>query len=236
MVALITGGSRGLGAEVARVLSRDGYRVAISYNRSIQQAAEVISGLEGPDAIALKADVADPAEVSRMAHIMERLWGRLDVLVNNAGISRDSLLARTSETDWDLTMKVNLRGSFNTVRALSGMLQRTGNARIINISSRSALTGRGGQAAYSASKSALIGLSLSMAREFASEGICVNTVLPGYMQTEMGNAAPGAMETARSRSLLGTLGSVKDVASFISWLAGTSSVTGQVFSIDSRIG
>jgi 3-oxoacyl-[acyl-carrier protein] reductase len=235
-VALVTGGSRGLGAEAALTLSASGFRVAFNYLGSRQEARSVLSGMAGPDAMAFRADVTEHGHVSRMARLLRRAWGRLDLLVNNAGISRDSLLARAPEDDWDSIIKVNLRGAFNMTRGLAGLMSLSGGGHIINVSSRSGLRGKEGQAAYAASKAALIGLTLASARELAPEGIRVNAVLPGYMRTDMGNAAPGAMEAARSRSLLGSLSSASDAASFMAWLSGTSTVTGQVFSIDSRIG
>ena len=168
--------------------------------------------------------------------MLGQAWGRLDLLVNNAGISRDALMPRTTLEDWDAHMDVNLRGPFNMTRALGGLMASNGGGHIINVSSRSAQAGKAGQAAYSASKAALIGFTLSAARELAPAGIRVNAVLPGYLPTDMGRAAPLAMEAARGQSLLGCLGDPQEVASFIGWLAGTSAVTGQVFSIDSRTG
>ena len=232
---MVTGGSRGLGAEAVLALSASGFSVAFCYLNSHYDAQGVLSGMAGPDAMAFQCDVTDPGHVSVMASILERAWGRLDLLVNNAGISRDALILRTTEDEWDAHMNVNLRGAFNMTRGLAGLMASSGGGHIINVSSRSGLRGKSGQAAYGASKAALMGLTMSSAREFASDGIRVNAVLPGYMPTEMGLAAPWAMESARSRSLLGSLGDASDVASFIKWLAETTTVTGQVFSIDSRI-
>jgi len=235
-VAFVTGGSRGLGAETALMLSASGYRVALNYKDSRDEATEVVLRAMGPDSIALQGDVSQPMDVAGMSRLIRRLWGRLDLLVNNAGISRDSLVLRASLDEWDAHMAVNLSGAFNATRAFAGLMASSGGGHIINISSRSGLRGKAGQAAYSASKAALIGFTLSCARELAAEGICVNAVLPGYMATDMGLAAPGAMEAARGQSLLGSLGDTLDLTSFMVWLAGTSAVTGQVFSIDTRIG
>lgn len=235
-VAFVTGGSRGLGAETVLMLSASGYRVALNYKDSRNEAREVVFRAIGPDSIVLQGDVSDSRDVARMSRLLRRLWGRLDLLVNNAGISRDSLLLRTGQDEWDAHMAVNLRGAFNMTRGFARLMTASGGGHIINVSSRSGLRGKAGQAAYSASKAALIGLTLTSARELALDGICVNAVLPGYMDTDMGIAAPGAMEAARAKSLLGSLGDTSDLTSFIVWLSSSSTVTGQVFSIDTRIG
>jgi len=233
---LVTGGSRGLGAETVLKLSASGYRVVLNYNNSHEDALSVVSGAAGPDVIMLRGDVSKPIDASNMAHVLGRSLGRLDLLVNNAGVSRDALLPRTTQEEWNAHMDVNLNGAFNMTRALAVLMASSGGGHIINISSRSGLRGKAGQAAYSSSKAALIGLTLSTACELASHGIRVNAVLPGYMDTDMGLSASVAMEAARRQSLIGTLGSTEDVVSFITWLSGTSTVTGQVFSIDTRIG
>ena len=235
-VALVTGGSRGLGAETVLRLSASGYRVALNYHCSHEEALRVVARASGPDIIMLRGDVSKPLDAIHMAHVLCRSWGRLDVLVNNAGISRNSLLLRTTQEEWDAHMRVNLNGAFNMIRAFATLMASSGGGHIVNISSRSGLRGKTGQAAYSASKSALIGLTLSAARELASDGIRVNAVLPGYMDTDMGLSSPEAMEAARRRSLTGNLGATEDIVSFVDWLSGTETVTGQVFSIDTRIG
>lgn len=235
-VALVTGGSRGLGAEAVLALSASGYRVAFCYLNSSEEAAGVLSRASGPDAFMFSADVSSSEDAYLTARMLRRAWGRLDILVNNAGISRDALIQRTTGDDWEAHMSVNLGGAFNMTRALTGLMAESGGGHIINVSSRSGLRGKAGQAAYSASKAALIGFSLSSAKEFAREGIRVNAVLPGYMPTDMGRSSPAAMEKARAEGLTGNLGKTSDLVSFIAWLSSTSSVTGQVFSIDSRIG
>jgi 3-oxoacyl-[acyl-carrier protein] reductase len=174
------------------------------------------------------------AEVSGMAREVENRWGRLDVLINNAGISRDALLVRLDEADWDQVLKVNLRGCLNTARAFVPLLEAAGGGHIINISSRSGLSGRAGQAAYSASKAALLGLTLSLAAELGPLDIRVNALLPGYMPTGMGKRNEKAMERARKESMLKRLSEPSEAASFVLWLAGTENITGQIFTLDSR--
>ncbi|MEJ2314437.1 MAG: SDR family oxidoreductase [Nitrospirota bacterium] len=231
--ALVTGGSRGLGGEIARVLSAHGYRVALNYLRGRAESEALASKLGG-GALPIGADVGDPGAVEKMASLIRQKWGRLDVLVNNAGITSDAPLVRLREEDWDRVMRTNLLGSFNTMRAFFPLMKDSGGGHIVNISSISGLRGREGQAAYSASKAALLGLSASAAVEFSAHGIRVNSVLPGYMPTGMGASSPKAMEAARGRSLLGRLSDPAEAAEFVAWLVGTGSITGQVFVIDSR--
>lgn len=233
MHILVTGAARGLGREIAIALSRAGHRVVLNYHRSGKKALELAKSLNG--AIAVKADVGDLRQVMAMEKALREGWGRLDALINNAGIAKDSLLIKTTEEDWDSVIRTNLTGCFNTIRTFAPLMAESGGGHIINISSYSGLKGKEGQAAYSASKSALLGLTVSTARELAEFNIRVNAVLPGYMPTEMGMQAKEAMEKAREMSVLGRLSEPKEVAGFISYLITTEGITGQVFSLDSRI-
>lgn len=234
-VALVTGGSRGLGKEVVLGLAEAGYSVAVNYLKESSRAGEVLK-LAGGEALAVKADVADMAQVVGMAEEIKQRWGRLDLLVNNAGIARDALLLRATEEEWDEVMRINLRGCFNMVKVFAPVLKKTGGGHIVNISSRSGLTGKAGQAAYSASKAALLGFTRSLAAELGRYNIKANAILPGYMPTDMGKKAAGAIKLARGKSLIGRLSDPAEVASFVAWLAGTEGITGQVFSLDSRPG
>lgn len=233
--ALVTGGSRGLGAQAVLGLSALGYRVAINYLSSKEPALQVAREATGPDIMLLRGDVSSDHDARWMAHAVGRAWGRLDLLVNNAGISRDSLLLKATGADWDEHMKINFTGTLNMMRSMARLMRVSGGGHMVNISSRSGMKGKAGQAAYSASKAAVLGLTLTAAREFSRWGIRVNAVAPGYTPTDMGQAAKGAMDMAREQSLLGTLSDPADLVTFIQWLAGTSTVTGQVFNIDSRI-
>jgi|Deesub1362A_J573_1020465.scaffolds.fasta_scaffold00004_346 3-oxoacyl-[acyl-carrier protein] reductase len=233
-VALVTGGSRGLGREVALALGRAGYRVVVNYIKEEAQALEVVQSIGG-DAIAVKADVGEMGEVKEMSRRIEKEFGRLDVLINNAGITRDSLLLRLSESDWDLVIHTNLKGCFNTVKVFAPMMVSSGGGHIVNISSYSGLRGKEGQVAYSASKAAVLGFTFSLAKELGKDNIRVNAVLPGYMPTDMGKSAGKAMEKAERQSLLGRLSDPKEVSGFIIWLVQTEGITGQVFVLDSRI-
>ena len=170
-----------------------------------------------------------------MAKKVRDLWGKVDVLINNAGIARDGLLLEYQEKDFDEVLRVNLKGCFNTVRAFAPLMAGSEGAHIVNISSVSGLKGRAGQAAYSAAKAGVIGLTLSSARELAGQNIMVNAVLPGYMATDMGRAAEKAITRAAQESMLRALCEPSEVARFIALLVTARNVSGQVFCLDSRI-
>ena len=230
--ALITGGSRGLGREIATALGNLGYKVAVNYLNNKDEAEKVVR-LVGGDAFSIKADVGDYGQVEEMARTIEQKWGKLDALINNAGIARDALLVKATGRDWDDVMGVNLKGCFNTVKAFAPLMKNAG-GHIVNISSYSGLRGKRGQAAYSASKAAVIGFTNSVSSELGRYNIRVNAVLPGYMRTYMGETASDAMEAAREESLIGRLSEPGEVAGFVGWLIGTECVAGQVFVLDSR--
>jgi 3-oxoacyl-[acyl-carrier protein] reductase len=229
---VITGASGGLGKEIAISFSENGYRVVINYLESEKSAKEIV-GTIGNMAIALKADVSRFGDVSKMAEFVREKWRRADVIVNNAGIVKDSLLIKQSEKDWDRIIDVNLKGAFNCIKAFAPLMKDGGH--IINISSYSGLKGKEGQAAYSASKAALLGLTKTAAAELAEYKIRVNAILPGYMPTKMGFYAKDAMKKAKEASFLSTLSDPKEVARFIVYLAGTENITGQIFCLESRI-
>ncbi len=232
MVVLITGGSRGLGKETARAFYESGYRVVINYFESEMSAYKLVSPI-GDKAILVKADVSRFEEVLRMAEFVHEKWGMVDVLINNAGITKDALLIKQKENDWDRVLAVNLKGAFNCIKACAPLMKKGGH--IINISSYSGLKGKEGQAAYSASKAALFGLTKTAAIELAGHKIRVNAILPGYMPTKMGINAKEALKGAKEISLLNTLSDPKEVARFIVYLAGTENITGQIFCLESRI-
>lgn len=231
-VAVITGGAGGLGGALVRAFHEHAYRVVINYRASADAAASLASSL-GERAVPMKADVTAPEEMAAMADEIFRVWGRVDVLVNNAGITQNSLLMKLREDEWERVLDVNLKGPFNALRAFVPFMREGGH--IVNISSYSGLKGKEGQAAYSSSKAALIGLTKSAAAELAAEGIRVNAVLPGYLPTPMGRSASLAMEKAKQESLLHTLSDAGEAARFILRLAETENITGQIFCLDSRI-
>lgn len=231
-IAVVTGGTRGLGREIVTALYRNNFRIAVNYIRSEKSATDIFRSM--PDkVITVKADVSKAADVASIADIVYKNWERIDVLINNAGITKDSLLIKHEESDWDRIIDVNLKGAFNCIRAFTPLMKEGGH--IINISSYSGLKGKEGQAAYSASKAALLGLTKTAAIELAEHKIRVNAILPGYMPTEMGVGAGEAIKRAREISLLNTLSEPKEVAQFIIYLVGTKNITGQIFCLDSRI-
>src|SRR4030066_1745577 len=201
MVCLVTGSSRGLGKAIALAFGKRGDRVIVHYKDKRAEAEKAASCLQ--DAIVLKADSRDYTEVKKVADDAVKSLGSIDVLVNNAGIVKEALLLKTSEDDFDEAVSVNLKGSFNFIRAVARHMIRQKKGHIINIGSIAGMKGRAGLSAYSASKAGLVGLTLSSAKELGRYNIMVNMVLPGYMLTDMGMAShEKAKESALKDSLL----------------------------------
>jgi 3-oxoacyl-[acyl-carrier protein] reductase len=232
-VALITGASRGLGERIAVTLAGRGYNIAVNYLSS-DRAAEETARRAGGRALSVKADVGDLKQVGEMIALLEDRFGRLNAVINNAGIMRDNLLVRQSEREWDAVLRTNLKGCFNVIRTAAPLMIKSGGGHIINISSYSGVRGKAGQAAYSASKAALIGLTFAAARELSVYNIKVNALLPGYLPAGMGPEAAAAMEKAREESIMKKLASPEEAAEFVVTLLNTEHITGQVFSLDSR--
>jgi 3-oxoacyl-[acyl-carrier protein] reductase len=231
--AFVTGGTRGIGLAIARALHGAGARVAI-VGRD-QSRAETLAAELGPRAFGAACDVAHADQVERAVAAAEAALGPVDILVNNAGITRDNILLRLTEADWDAVLDANLKGAFHTTRAvIKGMMRRRA-GRIVNITSIVGLTGNKGQANYAASKAGLIGFTKSVAKEYASRGVLVNCVAPGFIETDMTAALP---EEARATLLqaiaLGRLGRPEDVAGAVLFLASdlAAYVTGQVLVVD----
>lgn len=236
-VALVTGAGRGIGKEIALTLAKNGATVIVNYNGSKERAEEVVRLIEeaGGAAKAMRCNVADAADCDAMIKEILGEYKKVDILVNNAGITRDNLLMRMSEEDFDAVLDTNLKGAFHTIQMLSRSFLKNRSGKIINISSVSGVLGNAGQANYSASKAGLIGLTKSVAREFASRGICVNAVAPGFIKTEMtGAMAEDVIENATKAIPMGRMGEAKDIAEMVLFLAGNQSdyITGQVFCVD----
>ena len=234
LVAVVTGAARGLGKQIAVTLGKSGYHVVVNYTRSKSEAEELVLSMDGK-ALAVMADVGNSSEVQKMAENVFQKWGRVDLLINNAGIARDGLLLKYTENNWNEVMRVNLKGVYNSVKSFAPLMIQSGGGHIVNIASSSGLRGKAGQAAYSASKAALIGLTTTLARELGGFHVKVNAVLPGYMATEMGGGAEDAMSKAREESIINCLSDPDEVAGFIQYLVTTHTITGQVFCLDSRI-
>ncbi len=236
-VALVTGAGRGIGREIAKILAKNGATVIVNYNGSKDSAEQVVAEIEafGGKAEAVKGNVADEEESASMSKTILEKYQKVDILVNNAGITRDGLIMRMSDSDFDQVIDINLKGAFHMIRHLSRNFIKQKSGKIINISSVSGVMGNAGQANYAASKAGLIGLTKSVAREFASRGICVNAIAPGFIETEMTKAMPEeAKKNMGSMIPLGKMGQAKDVAELALFLAGSCSdyITGQVISVD----
>ncbi len=236
-VALVTGGSRGIGRAIALGLARGGHRVAVNYSTRPEAAESVVQEIRsnGGEAIAVGADVSDEEAVGRLIREVGEGLGPVEVLVNNAGVTRDGLLARMSSDDWDRVIEVNLRSAFLCTKAvMRGMLKNRW-GRIISIGSVSGLAGNPGQANYAASKAAVIGFTKSIAKEVGGRGITVNVVAPGFIETDMtAELGEAALEAAISATAVGRLGRPEDVAAAVAYLAGENAgfVTGQVIVVD----
>lgn len=235
-VALVTGGSRGIGAAISRELGRAGAKVAVNY-RSGKEAAEEIAGEVG--GVAVQADVSDPAQAQRLVEEVEERLGDIDCLVNNAGITRDTLIARMSDEDWSEVIGTNLGGPFYTSRAVARKMMRRRSGSIVNLTSVVGLHGNPGQANYAAAKAGIIGLTKALARELGSRGVRVNAVAPGYIATELTNVLSEEIRGAiLANTPLGRLGEPEDVAGTVRFLCSDEAafVTGEVLLVDGGLG
>jgi 3-oxoacyl-[acyl-carrier protein] reductase len=236
-VALVTGGGRGIGRATVLALAGEGAAVAVNYSRSREEAEAVAAqvGAVGGRAAALQADVSDAAQVERLIEETLERFGRLDLLINDAGITRDNLLLRMGEAEWDAVLDVNLKGTFLCTKAALRRMLRQKSGRIVNVTSVVGISGQAGQANYAASKAGIIGFTKSVAREVASRGILVNAVAPGYIETQMTDALPAEhRETLLRQVPLGRIGQPEDVAGVILFLCSpqASYITGQVLVVD----
>jgi len=231
--AFVTGSTRGIGRAVAETLLRAGARVAI-VGRELARAEAVAAEL-GEGAAGVACDVADQVQVEAAVVSAEQRLGPVEILVNNAGITRDNLLLRMSEAEWNEVLEANLTGAFHTTKAvLKGMMKRK-SGRIINITSIVGMTGNKGQANYAASKAGLIGFTKSVAKEYGSRGLLVNAVAPGFIDTDMTSALPAEARTAMLGGIvLGRFGRPEDVAGAVLFLASDLAgyITGQVLVVD----
>jgi 3-oxoacyl-[acyl-carrier protein] reductase len=234
--AIVTGASRGIGKSIAEVLAGAGAKVAC-VARNIEKLQEAVKGIQsaGGAAEAIACDVTQSDAVQKLVDDIVGRWQKLDIVVNNAGMTRDTLIPRMSDEDWDSVIATNLRSVFLFTRAASQVMMRQRSGRIINISSVSGLVGNPGQANYSASKAGIIGMTQTVARELAGRKVTVNAICPGFISTEMTDAlGPAILDEVKKRVPAKRLGEAAEVADAVLYLASDSAsyITGQVITLD----
>ncbi len=239
-VAIVTGASRGIGRAIAIALAKANAAVVINYNRDLASASAVLAEIEemGGDAIIVKADVSSYSDCEKLISTAIDHFKRADILINNAGITADNLLARMKPEEWSRVIDINLNGVFNCTRAIMRpLLKQKSGGRIINIASVAGIYGNSGQANYAAAKGGVIAFTRSLAKEVGSRNITVNAVAPGFIETEMTDVLPEkSKEQVISRIALGRLGRPEDVAEVVLFLAASAGyVTGQVIAVDGSI-
>ena len=235
-VALVTGGSRGIGAAIARELAAQGADLALVYAGNRDNAEALCAGMTaqyGIKALAYQCNVADFAAAKDTVAQIKKDFGTVHILVNNAGITKDGLLAMMKECQFDDVISVNLKGAFNMIRHCTGLFIRNKGGRIINISSVTGIMGNAGQANYAASKAGLIGLTKSVARELAPRGITCNAVAPGFIDTDMTRDLHDSPLAATIP--LGRMGKPEEVAQAVAFLANADYITGEVIKVDGGI-
>lgn len=236
-VAIVTGGSRGIGKEIVLTLAQAGANVVINYVGNKELAENVAEEVKrmGRDALVIRADVSDSNDVDNLVSETLNKFGRIDILINNAGITRDNLIIRMKEEDWDRVIDTNLKSVFLTSKAISKIMMKQREGKIVNISSVIGTLGNAGQANYVAAKAGVIGLTKTLAKELASRGINVNAVAPGFIQTDMtANMREDIKEKLLEQIPLARLGNPKDIANMVKFLVSeeASYMTGQIIHVD----
>ena len=232
-VALVTGGSKGIGLAIAQALHKAGAKVAI-LGRDGGRADAAAKSL-GEHSVGVQADMAEQAQVDAAVEAAEKTLGPIDILVNNAGVTKDGLLVRMSDADWDTVLNANLKGAFHGIKAVTRGMMKRRFGRIINITSVVGITGNAGQANYASSKAGLIGLTKATAKELASRNILVNAIAPGFIDTDMTRALTEPQRTALLGQIpLGRLGQGEDIAGAVLFLASDLAgyISGQVLVVD----
>ena len=239
--ALVTGGAKGIGRAICLALAGKGMDIAVNFAGSAAAAEETAAACRalGVRAVTLQADVRSPEGCQKLVEDTVAALGRIDVLVNNAGITADTLMLRMTEADFDNVLATNLKGAFFCTKAASRYMMRQRYGRIVSISSVVGLHGNAGQSNYAAAKAGLIGLTKSVAKEYAARGITANVVAPGFIDTDMTAAMPDSARAAAAASIpAGKVGDAKDVAAAVAFLAGEQAgyITGQVLCVDGGMG
>ena len=238
-VALVTGAAQGIGRAIALLLARNGADIVVS-DINLEKAEETAKEIRaiGPKATAVKVDVSNLSDVERMVEALIEKLAKIDILVNNAGITRDKLILRMTEEDWDAVLGVNLKGTFNCTKTVIRHMAKQRSGKIVNIASVVGEMGNAGQANYSASKAGVIGLTKTIAREYAQRGINVNAIAPGYIETPMTDALPEkSKEELKKLIPMERLGKPEDVAEAVFFLVceESSYITGQVLNVNGGI-
>ncbi len=236
-VALVTGGASGIGEAISLILGKAGAKVIVNYHHSETRAREIVTKLKesGHDAFSYQADVSEFEQARSLVDHAVEAYGTIDILVNNAGITRDQLLLRMSEEDFDLVVKTNLKGTWNMVKLVTPLMAKNRFGRIINIASVTGLVGNAGQVNYAASKAGIIGLTKSVAREFAKRNVTANAIAPGFIETRMTERLPSEIKEKYLKDIpLGRYGTPEDIANAVVFLASdeASYITGQTMNVD----
>ncbi len=232
-VALVTGANGGIGSATALKLGMNGFKVILNYHVDRDKAVEIASSLGEGNTLLIEADISNVEEVNEMVNKALKKFGRIDVLVNNAGITKDKTFAKMPRDQWDEVINVNLNGVFNVTKAVIGIMIRQGSETIINISSIVGEIGNFGQTNYAASKAALIGFTKSLAKEVASKGIRVNAIAPGFVDTEMTRKIPENIKTKIVEQIpMGRFAKPEEIADVVLFLCNTGYITGTVIDVN----
>lgn len=236
-VAIVTGGTRGIGRAIALDLARNGAHVAINYRRSVDEASEFVRQVEamGRRGLAIQADVASFSDAQGMVDTVQRELGGLHILVNNAGLNRDSVIWKMSEEQWDKVIEVDLKGTFNYIRAAAPVFKEQGSGKIVNVTSINGLRGKFGQSNYTAAKGGVIALTKTVARELGRYSVNVNAIAPGLIETDMVKQAPEKVrQLALAEIVLGRLGTPEEVSWVVTFLCSERArhITGEIITVD----
>lgn len=236
-IAIITGGSRGIGRAIALDLARNGAHVAINYRRSVDEAGELVRQVEamGRKGLAIQADVASFSDAQDMVDTVQKELGGLHILVNNAGMNRDGVIWKMSEDQWDEVIDVDLKGTFNYIRAAAPVFKGQGSGKIVNVTSINGLRGKFGQSNYTAAKGGVIALTKTVARELGRFSVNVNAIAPGLIETDMVKQAPEKVrQLALAEIVLGRLGTPEEVAWVVTFLCSERArhITGEIITVD----
>ena len=235
--AIVTGGSLGIGTAISLELARNGANVALNYRKHAEEAEQVAAECRemGVKAMAVRADVSSFADAQAMVDKVVAEWGRLDILVCNAGVNWDGVIWKMSEEQWDTVINIDLKGYFNYIRAAAPLMRGQGYGRIVNLTSINGLRGKFGQSNYSAAKAGIVGLTKTVARELGNKGVTCNAVAPGLILTAMMDAMPEeAKQVSLNETVLKKLGQPEDVAYLVSFLCSDKAahITGEVIKVD----